>query len=336
MDEIDLIKIETGLLSVACLLCILIILSFILIPVGLYISNKITQKKLQKKLEADFVEKYGFRPYRFNLKKFKNDKVKISYNCFKLGFPRWAFSNKDGTKDKRYTGNHIVAQESTLWLIGDFVLTCENPFLMLKFISFLREKRGVIIQRDHYEEELAQRVIAYKDSCKRYDDIEKLFRRYSTDSYTFEKYCASLFKKEGYITKVTSQTNDGGFDIILQTKDGKKGLVECKCFQPSTSVGRPLIQKLVGANVVEKADFLIFVTTGIYSESALEYAKLANVKCIDGNELIKIHQKNYPFKKEPSSASYEEWKLTGEYLYPLFPPDVYQAYLDEPLKFIHN
>ncbi len=132
---------------------------------------------------------------------------------------------------------------------------------------------------------------------------------------------------------MTSQTNDGGFDIILQTKAGEKGLVECKCYQPNTSVGRPLVQKLVGANAVEKAVFLIFVTTGIFSENALQYAKETDVKCINGDELIKIHKKYYPSNKGSSSATYEEWKLTGEYLYPLFPPDAYYSFLNEPLKF---
>lgn len=335
MDTTNYISISDYLLPLACSIsCALILLIIILVPSFIIVAKSISKLNLQKQLKNDFINKYGFLPSKFTLNRFQVENKSIQQNHFELGFPRWSIPNQDGTKNRRYSGNTLILQRSSIWLLDDFVLTCNNPLLMLKYVSFLREQRGVYIQQNYYEAELAKKVSDFKILQQNDNDKNKLFLRYIRNPYKFEQYCADLLAKEGYNAKVTSQTNDGGFDIVLQTKDGRKGLVECKCYQPDSSIGRPLLQKLVGANAVEKAELLFFITTGRFSENALTFAKQTNVICIDGDSLLKLHQKYYPPGNTSFTASYTEWKLTGEYLYPLFPPDVYQSMLEEPLKFI--
>ena len=60
-----------------------------------------------------------------------------------------------------------------------------------------------------------------------------------------------------------------------------------------TKVGRPLIQKLVGASVTEKANNLIFITTSDFSNEAIEYANATHVQLINGENLIKLSERVY-------------------------------------------
>lgn len=102
----------------------------------------------------------------------------------------------------------------------------------------------------------------------------------------------NIFKKIGFEAVVTPPTNDGGYDIKLLKNNNIFALVECKLFD-KTKVGRPLIQKLVGASVTEKANNLIFITTSDFSNEAIEYANATHVQLINGENLIKLSERVY-------------------------------------------
>lgn len=105
----------------------------------------------------------------------------------------------------------------------------------------------------------------------------------------FESFCAGLFIKAGYKAKVTAKTNDGGYDLWL-SKSGVTYIGECKLYS-KTTIGRPLLQKLVGANATQKADKCLFITTSTFSKPAKEYAKEQHIWLIDKFELQRLIDK---------------------------------------------
>lgn len=89
----------------------------------------------------------------------------------------------------------------------------------------------------------------------------------------FEVFIANIFSDNGYSANVTPYTGDGGKDIIVK-KNGKTCYVECKHWE--SAVGRPELQKLVGAAVGSNVSDLIFISTGGFNVNAINYANSVN------------------------------------------------------------
>lgn len=123
-------------------------------------------------------------------------------------------------------------------------------------------------------------------------DAEDLYLRFCDDAHGFEEWCAALARICGYRAEVTPASNDGGLDVRMWLGEAKV-IAECKCYCPHDmeqakrdAVGRPLLQKLVGANAVERADGLVFMTTSSYTAPAVRYAEEQNILLLDGNDLV--------------------------------------------------
>lgn len=109
----------------------------------------------------------------------------------------------------------------------------------------------------------------------------------------FEKIVVELLVKMGYggsieeAGKATKYTNDEGIDGII--KEDKLGLdviyVQAKRWEGS--VGRPEIQKFVGALAGQRAKKGVFITTSGFSKEAIVYASQMDTKIvlIDGEQL---------------------------------------------------
>ena len=115
--------------------------------------------------------------------------------------------------------------------------------------------------------------------------------------YEFELFCGDLMKKLGYKVLNTSQTKDEGKDIIV-IKDGIKTYVECKQFDDST-VGRPLLQKLVGSAYADNVESVLFITTSLYTQDACDWMCKVNkntemnLDIWDCDDLLKIANKAF-------------------------------------------
>lgn len=85
----------------------------------------------------------------------------------------------------------------------------------------------------------------------------------------FEEYMADLFASYGYEVEQTPPTNDGGKDLILKF-GSQKYYVECKHFSEG-AVGREIIQKLVGAGIVDGDVYgFIVATTSCFNDNAIK------------------------------------------------------------------
>jgi restriction system protein len=114
----------------------------------------------------------------------------------------------------------------------------------------------------------------------------------------FEDLVIDLMVKMGYggsrtkAGKSIKRTNDEGIDGIIN--EDKLGLdviyLQAKMWQTETNIGRPEIQKFVGALHGQRAKKGVFITTSSFSKGAIEYVKVIDPKVIliDGVTLTNL------------------------------------------------
>ena len=187
---------------------------------------------------------------------------------------------------------------------------------VLKIICFYDN----IIQKTKEEIDKYTEFKKKKELINNSNEAQTIINEFKENPSDFETFCAELFIKMGYEAEVTPKTNDGGYDIILK-KGFEKSIVECKCYSQNHSIGRPMIQKLVGANQEVKADNMKFITTSKFSKEAIIFANETNVELIDGIKLIELIN-NYYEKKSKIVVQRSEWELKYNDLQKFYPPDV--------------
>ena len=115
----------------------------------------------------------------------------------------------------------------------------------------------------------------------------------------FERLVVQLLEHMGYggsvehAGQVIGKSGDEGIDgIIREDKLGFSMIyIQAKRWDRSTSIGRPEIQKFVGALAGQGASKGLFVTTAQFTKEAREYAKkqhTTKVVLVDGDALAKL------------------------------------------------
>lgn len=118
-------------------------------------------------------------------------------------------------------------------------------------------------------------------------------------SVGFEKLVVNLLLHMGYgngITEagmITQQSNDGGIDgIIKEDQLGFSNIyIQAKRWATDQTVGKPEIQKFVGALQGQQAQKGLFITTAKFSSGAVQYANNllgTKVVLVDGLTLTKL------------------------------------------------
>ena len=115
----------------------------------------------------------------------------------------------------------------------------------------------------------------------------------------FERLVVKLLLKMGYGSgieeagMVTQASNDGGIDGII--KEDQLGFshiyIQAKQWSVEQTVGKPEIQKFVGALQGQQAQKGLFITTARFSSGATQYAENllgAKVVLVDGRTLTKL------------------------------------------------
>lgn len=115
----------------------------------------------------------------------------------------------------------------------------------------------------------------------------------------FERLVVKLLQKIGYGSFtpeagiVTQRSNDEGIDGII--KEDKLGFdmiyIQAKKWDKNSTIGRPEIQKFVGALVGKGANKGLFITTGKFSKGAVDYSNeqhSTKIVLVDGEELAKL------------------------------------------------
>ena len=281
-------------------------------------------------LHVDFV------PYTTGSKRGLDTRVSLKQALSALGF-------KGGTRIETELNQWVAAEKQQLASIMlDHGIEWEQKGTHEKYLSLLdfekqehaKEVAALEVQKADLEEHNATMqevkradLLKKKETFACNSDIQKIVDYYSEKPTDFEGLCSELFESLGYIAKLTPPTNDGGYDILL-TRGGEKTIVECKCYSIGHKVGRPNIQKLVGANNVVLADKMIFITTSDFSGAAISYAEEVEVKLINGNKLMELLHKQGFIEKEKVKINVMECQLETADLYPYVPRDIYESFFE--------
>ena len=135
----------------------------------------------------------------------------------------------------------------------------------------------------------------------------------------FERLVIELLVKMGYggslkeAANIVGKSGDAGIDGII--KEDKLGLdaIYIQAKRWDSVVGRPEIQKFVGALDGQKARKGIFITTSGFSKEAIEYAKNTTVKVVlvDGERLAELMIENN--LGVSTAMTYEIKKVDSDY-----------------------
>jgi restriction system protein len=100
----------------------------------------------------------------------------------------------------------------------------------------------------------------------------------------FEDLISEVYRRQGYAVEHTGKPGpDGGVDHRL-SKDGSKSLVQCKHWRRQ-QVGVTVIRELLGVMTSERATTGIVVTSGTFTEDAIDFAARNRITLIDGHRL---------------------------------------------------
>lgn len=100
----------------------------------------------------------------------------------------------------------------------------------------------------------------------------------------FEEYVAQrIFARQGYAVENTPDVADGGVDIIVTDRQGRRAIVQCKRYR--STVGEATVRELYGAMIHHDAGMAFLVTTANISDAARRWAAGKPIDLIDGARL---------------------------------------------------
>lgn len=120
----------------------------------------------------------------------------------------------------------------------------------------------------------------------------------------FEELLAEAYRRKGYrVAENTYGGADGGIDLRLE-RNGNRYLVQCKQWK-SSKVGVNIVREMYGVMTHEKADGVIIVSSGMFTEEAKTFASGKPVDLVEGHQLIEMIgsvQSKPSIRSEPARA----------------------------------
>jgi hypothetical protein len=142
------------------------------------------------------------------------------------------------------------------------------------------------------------------------------------DARKFEYFVAKMWRENGYTTKVTQSSRDGGVDVIaVNREEGEKHLIQAKRYAEGNKVGSAAIQQYSSLYIQHSDVTAVYVvTTSSFTKNARKVAKQVGVKLMDGRYIArgmaksnsggsKAKQKSGSSKpKQKGGSTGGEWK----------------------------
>ena len=101
----------------------------------------------------------------------------------------------------------------------------------------------------------------------------------------FEQWCAARLREQGFRVSEVGGQGDHGVDLIAERGEDRI-VVQCKRWFGVRLVGEPQVRDLYGAMHHESATGAMVITTGVFSEPALAWARGKNMQLWDVERLI--------------------------------------------------
>ncbi|MFC8342224.1 restriction endonuclease [Streptomyces sp. NPDC057280] len=103
----------------------------------------------------------------------------------------------------------------------------------------------------------------------------------------FEHAIAFLCERDGCLdVRVAGGAGDLGADVLATAVDGRRIVIQCKRYGPTTKVGSPDLQRFGGTCYsVHGAHVAVVVTTSVFTKPAAQYAVTNNIRLVDAAAL---------------------------------------------------
>ncbi len=118
------------------------------------------------------------------------------------------------------------------------------------------------------------------DTQKSIDTIRQLHWR------NFEELVAEAYRRQGYRVAEGGFGADGGIDLELRKND-EWVLVQCKQWK-AQKVGVNVIREMFGVLAASNADKVIVISSGRYTQQAIDFASDKPMLLVDGNGLLSL------------------------------------------------
>jgi len=172
------------------------------------------------------------------------------------------------------------------WAFALGVIYCQNhqPILLLPrfydhlFFGLLGALSGGV--------SLGWILYRWKNRRVRLADAQSLESLLNLSPEAFERLVAELFKRYGYQVSAVGGSSDHGVDVVVQTNDDEKWIVQCKRY--GGSVGEPVVRDLYGTMLHEEAQRAFLITTGTLTSQAREWARGKPLVLYDGEALVTL------------------------------------------------
>lgn len=108
-------------------------------------------------------------------------------------------------------------------------------------------------------------------------------RYHAMDPRQFEHAVAFLCERDGCIaSQVVGGAGDLGADVIATAPDGRRIVIQCKRYGPTTKVGSPDLQRFGGTCYsIHGAQVAAVVTTSVFTKPAAQYAAGHGIRIFD-------------------------------------------------------
>ena len=181
----------------------------------------------------------------------------------------------------------------------------DNALLESRYPSFRMFTRGTENQKDNEDavsspstsEETPLEILdrVYTEINDQLAD-ELLTAVLSMSPSFFERLVVQLLEAMGYggyagAGFVTKSTGDGGIDGVINEDQLGFNLIyiQAKRWDPAQKIGKPEIQKFVGALMgPPRIDKGLFITTAQFSQGAKDYAEAQHIILVDGEKLTEL------------------------------------------------
>lgn len=111
------------------------------------------------------------------------------------------------------------------------------------------------------------------------------------DGYEFEDYLANVFATLNYNVEQTNRAGDYEVDLILESTEGKRIVIEAKRYREASNVGVSAVQTVFTGKSYYHADEAWIITTSNFTNQAQGMARNLKVKLFSRVELArKVHK----------------------------------------------
>lgn len=283
-------------------------------------KKQLAEERQQKNLEADstLVKRYvdlltenGFSEIKtvnsirqavLNAQ-YKKQKFKIQYN--------YGMLNNEKIQEQCFSAAifaflQVFSVEKSKWVetISDFFeehniqatvhpTYLSEPFLPIhiQFMSGGMPTVDLALEGEQAKEETVDYIQKYShsdvgESKKTISDNIHSVDFDSMDGWQFERFCAEVLEKNGYIdVTVTSGSGDQGVDIIA-FRDGIKYGIQCKCY--SNDIGNKAVQEIYSGKTFYNCHVGIVLTNRFFTSAAIELARTSGIILWDRNKLLEL------------------------------------------------